>query len=125
LAASNHVVTGAKAELKATLHVDVMVVDPPDLHVPLAHVNGHSRKTSLVTAAKKPSSGLAIHEERARDEMEAEANRVFKSSRRDEHHPMLLRTRKRTVKNTLRKETRFATSQRGNYRNTSKTSGVS
>ena len=87
-AVSNHVVTGTKAELKPTLHVDAMVIDPPDLHVPTTRVNGHARKTSSsVTAAKKTSSAHANHEGRERDEMEAEANRVFKKRRTSSEAP--------------------------------------
>jgi hypothetical protein len=87
-AAPNHVVTGAKVELKATLHVDAMEIDPPDLHVPPTRVNGHARKlTSSVTAAQKTSAGHVNHTERGRDEMEAEANRVFKKRRTSSEAP--------------------------------------
>ena len=81
-ATSNHVSTGTKEEQKATLHVDAMAIDPPDLHVPPTRVNGHSRKpASSVTAAQ------ASHEERERDEMEVEANRVFKKRRTSSEAP--------------------------------------
>ena len=120
----NHVVPGTKAEPKPTLHVDAMVIDPPDLHVPPTRVNGHARKfTSSVTAAQKTSAAHVKHEERERDDIEAEANRVFKKRRTSSEPPE--DQEKRTVKNMLRQETRFATLQRGSYRNTSKTSGVS
>jgi G2/mitotic-specific cyclin 2 len=85
-AAPNHVVNGTKAELKATLHVDAMVIDPPNLHVPPTRVNGHARKfTSSATAAQQTSTGHAG--ERERDEMEAEANRVFKKRRTSSEAP--------------------------------------
>jgi hypothetical protein len=78
-AALNHVVTGTKAEPKATLHVDTMVVNPPDLHVPPPRVNGHARKfRSSIIAVRQTSAGHANLEERERDGMEAEADRVFK-----------------------------------------------
>ena len=84
----NHAVAGTKAEPKSTLHVDAMVVDPPDLHVPPTRVNGHARKfTSSVTAAKKTSVAPVKHEERERDDMEAEANRVFKKRRTSSEAP--------------------------------------
>ncbi|KAI0284609.1 cyclin-like protein [Russula aff. rugulosa BPL654] len=87
-AAPNHVVTGTKVELKATLHVDAMVIDPPDLHVPPTRVNGHARKvSSSVTAAQRTSAGHVNREERERDEMEAEANRVFKKRRTSSEPP--------------------------------------
>jgi G2/mitotic-specific cyclin 2 len=87
-AAPNHVVTGTKVELKATLHVDAMVIDPPDLHVPPTRVNGHVRKaTSLAAAAQRTLAGHANHEERERDETEAEANRVFKKRRTSSEGP--------------------------------------
>ena len=87
-AAPNHVVTGTKVEPKATLHVDAMVIDPPDLHVPPTRVNGHARKpSSSVTASQKTSAGLVDREERERDEMEAEANRVFKKRRTSSEAP--------------------------------------
>jgi G2/mitotic-specific cyclin 2 len=87
-AVPNHVVTGTKAELKANLHVDAMVIDPPDLHVPPTRVNGHARKfTSSVTAAQKTSAAHAKHEERERDDIEAEANRVFKKRRTSSEAP--------------------------------------
>ncbi len=87
-AATNHVLTGAKAEPKATLHVDAMVVDPPDLRVPPVRVNGHLRRpSSSVAAARQTSAAHPIHEERERDEMEAEANRVFKKRRTSSEAP--------------------------------------
>ena len=55
LAAPSHVVISIKAELKATLRVDAMVVDPSNLHVPPTCVNGHARKfTSSVSTAWMP-----------------------------------------------------------------------
>jgi hypothetical protein len=48
-AATNHVVTGIK-EGKPTLHVDAMVIDPPDLHIPPHHVNSHSSKPTSLSA---------------------------------------------------------------------------
>lgn len=88
-AAPNHVVTNTKAEPKATLHVDAMIIDPPDLRVPPTRVNGHARKlTSLVTAAQQTSAGHAkLEEERERDEVEVEANRVFKKRRTSSEAP--------------------------------------
>lgn len=87
-AAPNHVVTITEAEPKATLHVDAMVIDPPDLRVPPTRVNGHARKlTSLVAAAQQTSAGDANHAERERDEMEVEANRVFKKRRTSSEVP--------------------------------------
>lgn len=82
--AANHVVTGAK-EGKPALHVDAMVIDPPDLHVPSHRVNGHSCKpTSLSTVTRR---NLPIREERERDEVEAESNRVFKKRRTSSDPP--------------------------------------
>ena len=80
----NHVVTGVK-EGKAALHVDAMVIDPPDLHVPPHRVNGHSRKpSSLATGTRR---NPPIQEERERDETEAESNRVFKKRRTSSDAP--------------------------------------
>jgi G2/mitotic-specific cyclin 2 len=88
-AATNHVLAGAKAEPKATLHVDAMVVDPPDLRVPPVRANGHLRRPSSLAAvaARQTSAAHASHEERERDEMEAEANRVFKKRRTSSEAP--------------------------------------
>ena len=87
-AAPNHVVTITETVPKATLHVDAMVIDPPYLRVPPTRVNGHARKlTSLVAAAQKTSAGDANHAERERDEMEVEANRIFKKRRTSSEAP--------------------------------------
>jgi G2/mitotic-specific cyclin 1/2 len=65
-----------------------MVIDPPDLHVPPTRVNGHTRKfSSSVTAAQKTSVAHVKHEERERDDIEAEANRVFKKRRTSSEPP--------------------------------------
>ncbi len=65
-----------------------MVVDPPDLRVPPVRVNGHLRRpSSSVAAARQTSAAHPIHEERERDEMEAEANRVFKKRRTSSEAP--------------------------------------
>jgi hypothetical protein len=83
-ATTNHVVNGAK-EGKPALHVDAMVIDPPDLHVPPHRANGHSRKpSSLATATRR---NPPIREERERDEVEAESNRVFKKRRTSSDAP--------------------------------------
>ncbi|KAI9459180.1 cyclin-like protein [Lactarius psammicola] len=82
-AAANHVVNGAKE--KPALHVDAMVIDPPDLHVPPHRVNGHSRKPTSITATARRNP--PIQEERERDEMEAESNRVFKKRRTSSDAP--------------------------------------
>ena len=79
-ATTNHVVNG-----KPALHVDAMVIDPPDLHVPPHRVNGHSRKPSSLAAATRRNP--PIQEERERDEMEAESNRVFKKRRTSSDAP--------------------------------------
>jgi hypothetical protein len=87
-AATNHVFTGTKGEQKATLHVDAMAIDPPDLHVPPHRVNGHPRKTtSSVTATWQTLADHASREERERDEVELEANRVFKKRRTSSEAP--------------------------------------
>jgi len=65
-----------------------MVVDPPDLHVPPTRVNARARKlTSSVTATQKTSAAHANHEERERDDIETEANRVFKKRRTSSEAP--------------------------------------
>lgn len=82
-AAANHVVNGAKE--KPALHVDAMVIDPPDLHVPPHRVNGHSRKPTSLAATTRRNP--PIQEERERDETEAESNRVFKKRRTSSDAP--------------------------------------
>ncbi len=87
-AVANHAPAGTKVEQKASLHVDAMAIDPPDLHVPPHRVNGHSRKpVSLVTTARQTVAAKVIKEERERDEMEVEANRVFKKRRTSSEAP--------------------------------------
>ena len=87
-AVPNHVVNGTKVEPKTTLHVDAMEIDPPDLHVPPTRVNGLTRKpTSSITAVQKTSAGHLKHKESEQDEMEAEANRVFKKRRTSSEAP--------------------------------------
>jgi hypothetical protein len=84
-ATTNHVVNGAKEGKGSALHVDAMVIDPPDLHVPPHRANGHSRKpSSLATATRR---NPPIQEERERDEVEAESNRVFKKRRTSSDAP--------------------------------------
>ncbi|KAF8480251.1 cyclin-like protein [Russula ochroleuca] len=84
----NHVFTGTKGEQKASLHVDAMAVDPPEFRVPPPRVNGHPRKpASSVTATWKTSASHANHEEQERDEIEVEANRVFKKRRTSSEAP--------------------------------------
>ncbi len=85
--APNRVVTGTKAEPKATLYVDAMAIDPPDLHVPPTRVNGHTRKTTSLATAVRQTAGHATHGERERDDMEVEANRVFKKRRTSSDAP--------------------------------------
>ena len=83
--AANHVLPPTKEEQKPTLHVDAMAIDPPDLHAPLPRVNGHTRKpTSLVITARQ---ALVVQEGREQDEMEVEANRVFKKRRTSSEAP--------------------------------------
>lgn len=79
-ATTNHVVNG-----KPALHVDAMVIDPPDLHVPPHRVSGHSRKPSSLAAATRRNP--PIQEVRERDETEAESNRVFKKRRTSSDAP--------------------------------------
>lgn len=69
-------------EGKPALHVDAMVIDPPDLHVPPHRVNGHTRKPSLSTAIRRNPLTQA-----ERDETEAESNRVFKKRRTSSDPP--------------------------------------
>ena len=83
-AATNHTVAGVK-EGKPALHVDAMVIDPPDLHVPPHRVNGHSRKPTSLAAATRRNP--AIQEVRERDEMESEFHRVFKKRRTSSDPP--------------------------------------
>ena len=86
--AVGHIIAGTKGEQKTTLHVDAMAVDPPDFHVPPPRVNGHPRKpASSVTSTWQTSVGHANHEERERDEIEVEANRVFKKRRTSSDAP--------------------------------------
>jgi hypothetical protein len=85
-AVTSHVVNGVK-EGKPALHVDAMVIDPPDLHVPPHRVNGHSRKVSSLVAAAATRRNPSIKEERERDEAEAESNRVFKKRRTSSDAP--------------------------------------
>jgi hypothetical protein len=81
-------VGGTKGEQKPSLHVDAMVIDPPDLRVPPHRVNGHSRKpSSLVAPSRQNATVQVIQEERERDEMEVEANRVFKKRRTSSEPP--------------------------------------
>src|SRR5712671_277399 len=78
----SHVLAGAKEEQKEPLHVDAMAIDPPEFDVPLPRVNGRSRNpSSLAAITRRTSAVQAVKEERERDEMEAEANRVFKKRR--------------------------------------------
>ena len=80
--AANHTTTGAKDKPKANLHVDAMAIDPPDLHIPPHRVNGHSRKPSSSVANSRQAAAVpVIQEVRERDDMEVEANRVFKKRR--------------------------------------------
>jgi len=84
----SHVLAGAKEEQKAPLHVDAMAIDPPEFNVPLPRVNGRSRKPSSLAAIMRRTSAVqAVKEERERDEMEAEANRVFKKRRTSSEAP--------------------------------------
>lgn len=79
------VTTNGVKQGKPALHVDAMVIDPPDLHAPPHRVNGHSRKpSSLATATRRNPT---IQEERERDETEAESNRVFKKRRTSSDAP--------------------------------------
>ena len=81
-------VARTKDEQKANLHVDAMAIDPPDLHVPPRRVNGHICKpSSLVTTSRQNAAAQVIQEERGRDEMEVEANRVFKKRRTSSEAP--------------------------------------
>jgi hypothetical protein len=81
-------VASTKGEQKPNLHVDAMAIDPPDLHVPPHRVNGHSRKpSSLVATSRQNAAAQVIREERERDEMEVEANRVFKKRRTSSEAP--------------------------------------
>lgn len=82
--ATNHVLTCAKEEQKAALHVDAMAIDPPDLHAPPRHVNGPSRKPGSVATTVRRNS---IKEEPNRDETEVEANRIFKKRRTSSEDP--------------------------------------
>ncbi|KAH9077906.1 cyclin-like protein [Lactarius deliciosus] len=82
-AAANHAVNGVKE--KPALHVDAMVIDPPDLHVPPHRVNGHSRKPTSLAAPTRRNP--PIQEERERDDMEADSNRVFKKRRTSSDAP--------------------------------------
>ena len=84
-AVTNQVFTSVKEEQKTALHVDAMVIDPPDLHVPPRHVNGLSRKpASSATTLRRTS---AVKKEPERDETEVEANRVFKKRRTSSETP--------------------------------------
>lgn len=86
--AANHTSTSAKVELKANLHVDAMAIDPPDLHVPPHRVNGHSRKpSSSVANSRQLATVQDTQEVRERDDMEVEANRVFKKRRTSSEVP--------------------------------------
>jgi len=86
--AANRTSTGTKVEPKANLHVDAMAIDPPDLHVPLHRVNGHSRKPSSSVANSRQAAVVQVTREvRERDDMEAEANRVFKKRRTSSEAP--------------------------------------
>lgn len=59
-----------------------MALDPPDIRVPLPRVSGHPSKTaSSDVATCQTLAGHTNQEVRERDEMEAEANRVFKKRR--------------------------------------------
>jgi G2/mitotic-specific cyclin 2 len=83
--ATNHILTSAKEEQKAALHVDAMAIDPPDLHVPPRHVNGPSRKPGSVATTVRQTS---IKEDVPnRDETEVEANRIFKKRRTSSEDP--------------------------------------
>ena len=86
--AANHTTTGAKDKPKANLHVDAMAIDPPDLHIPPHRVNGHSRKPSSSVANSRQAAAVpVIQEVRERDDMEVEANRVFKKRRTSSEAP--------------------------------------
>lgn len=86
--AANHTSTGTKVEPKANLHVDAMAIDPPDLHVRPHRVNGHSRKPSASVANSRQAVAVqVIREVRERDDMEVEANRVFKKRRTSSEAP--------------------------------------
>ena len=86
--AANHTSTSTKDEPKANLHVDAMAIDPPDLHIPPHRVNGHSRKPSSSAANSRQAAAVqVIREVRERDDMEAEANRVFKKRRTSSEAP--------------------------------------
>ena len=83
--------------------------EAPKVTLTAARVNGHLRKpASSVTATWQTLAGHAIHKERERDEIELEANRMFKKRRTSRrHHPRLLRTTRTTLRNMLKQETRF------------------
>jgi len=86
--AANHTSTGAKVGPKANLHVDAMAIDPPDLHIPPHRVNGHSRKPSSSVANSRQAAPVqVIQEVRERDDVEVEANRVFKKRRTSSEAP--------------------------------------
>ncbi|KAI0264671.1 cyclin-like protein [Gloeopeniophorella convolvens] len=66
-----------------TLHVDAMVVDPPNLHPPPPRANGHSRKPSSTAVPRRASARTVKHEMRVQeqDEIEVGEHRVFKKRR--------------------------------------------
>ncbi|KAI9508085.1 cyclin-like protein [Russula earlei] len=85
---SSTVVNRVSTAHQAPLHVDAMAIDPPEFHAPPSRANGHSRKpSSSIAVPRRTSTVQTIKEARERDDMEAEANRVFKKRRTSSEPP--------------------------------------